>query len=244
MLKPGSALKVVIYLGEAEQSHHRAAFLLVLDFLFYRGVAGATVTRGIAGFGADRHLQAASLIEASDNLPIKIEFIESEARVQELLPKLRELVGHGMIAAQPVEVLQAPQAHTPAPAPEPLAFRELRGKAKLMRIYVSESDQWHGQPLHEAIVQSLRAHDMAGATVYRGILGYGASGRMHQERRLPWSHDCPLMLSVVDDEAKIRAYLPVIEEMVAEGLLVLSDVEVIKYTHRTEPAGAPKGEQA
>jgi PII-like signaling protein len=105
----------------------------------------------------------------------------------------------------------------------------------MVRIYIGEEDQWHGKPLYQAIVESLRSHDIAGATVYRGILGYGAHRRFHSQRKLAMSRDAPIMISVVDAEDKIRGYLPVLDDMVQEGLVVLSDVDVIKYTHRLNP---------
>jgi PII-like signaling protein len=126
------------------------------------------------------------------------------------------------------------KAQASEPVTPPVA---LRGRAKLMRIYIGEDDRWHGKPLYEAIVESLRSHDIAGATVYRGIYGYGAHRRFHREKKLAMSRDLPIMLSVVDEEARIRSYLPVLEEMVQEGLVVLSDVDVIKYTHRVHAAG-------
>jgi PII-like signaling protein len=86
--------------------------------------------------------------------------------------------------------------------------------------------------LHEALVQAMRANDLAGVTVYRGILGYGAHRRVHKESPLHLSQDRSIMLSVVDSEEKLRAFLPVVEEMVVEGLVVLSEVDVIKYSHR------------
>jgi len=116
-----------------------------------------------------------------------------------------------------------------------LPHATLTGKAKLVRIFIGESDRWRGKPLYEAIVESLRTNDIAGVTVYRGISGYGAHRRFHKEKRMSLSSDLPIILSVVDEEAKIRAYLPVLEQMVDEGLVVLSDVDVIKYTHRLEP---------
>jgi PII-like signaling protein len=110
--------------------------------------------------------------------------------------------------------------------------------AKMLRIYIGQDDQWEGKPLYEAIVLKLRQMDVAGATVYRGLMGYGAQQRMHKSGFLGLSRDLPVMITVVDLEDKIRAVLPVLDEMVAEGLLVLSDVEVIKYAH-SHP-GAPE----
>jgi PII-like signaling protein len=106
-----------------------------------------------------------------------------------------------------------------------------QSKAKMLRIYIGQDDQWESKPLYESIVMKLRQIDVAGATVYKGVMGYGAQQRMHKSGFLGLSHDLPIMITVVDKEDKIRAVLPVLDEMVSEGLLVLSDVEVIKYAH-------------
>ena len=106
--------------------------------------------------------------------------------------------------------------------------------AKMIRIYFGEDDQWHGAPLYEAIVKEAQRHDLAGATVYRGIEGYGASTRIHR-RHLMSSSDLPIMTCIVDEAAKIDAFMPTLEQMVYEGLIAISEVEVIRYTHREAP---------
>jgi PII-like signaling protein len=107
----------------------------------------------------------------------------------------------------------------------------VRGPAKMLRIYVGQDDQWEGKPLYEQIVARIKTADLAGATVYRGAMGYGAHQRMHSRGRLGLSRDLPIMITVVDNEDRIREVLPMLDEMVTEGLVVLSDVEVIKYQH-------------
>ena len=109
---------------------------------------------------------------------------------------------------------------------------KLEGKAKLLRIHFGENDHWHGKPLYRAIVEKCKELDIAGATVYRGILGYGAHRRFHRDKPFHLSHDASMMISVVDTEEKIRSFLPILEQMVQEGLIVLSDVDVVKYSHR------------
>lgn len=107
----------------------------------------------------------------------------------------------------------------------------IESQAKMLRIYVGQDDRWEGKPLYEEIVGRLMKADMAGATVYKGAMGYGAHQRMHPSGRLGLSHDLPIMITVVDSEDKVRQILPLLDEMVTEGLVVLSDVEVIKYQH-------------
>ena len=81
---------------------------------------------------------------------------------------------------------------------------KIEGKAKMMRIYIGEADRWKDKPLYNALVEAMRANDIAGVTVYRGILGYGAHRRMHKDKALHLSHDCSIMLSAVDTEEKLR----------------------------------------
>jgi PII-like signaling protein len=240
-MQPGPAKKVEIYVSENQQYHHEPAARAILDFLFYHGVAGATMTHGAGGFGADHHMRAAEVLTLSGGLPVKIEFIETAAKAEELLPKLADMAGHGLIEVHDTTVYKAAVARN-APRPAAPAHIRLEGTAKLMRIYIGENDRWRDRPLSEALVESLRAHDIAGVTVYRGILGYGAAGRLHRERVL--SHDRPVMLSVVDGEDKLRAILPLLDEMMTSGLIALSDVEVIKYSHRpAAPAADGKAAQ-
>jgi PII-like signaling protein len=233
MLTAGPAKKVMIYVGEDHKYHGQSVYSAILDFLFYRGVSGANVVRGLAGFGADHHMHTARIETLTGNLPIKIEFIETPEKVEELLPKLRELAGTGLIEIQ--DTMIAKPAETEASrkaaskeAPWPL---KREGKAKLMRIFIGENDKWHGKPLYQALVESMRANDIAGVTVYQGILGYGANRRIHRDTALHLSHDRPIMLSAVDTEEKLRAYSPILDEMVQQGLVVLSDVDIVKYTH-------------
>ena len=231
MLDAGKAVKVSIYLSEGSARHGVSTYATVLDFLFFRGVSGATVLKGIAGFGADHHIHTTSSVEIAERLPLKIEFIESEEKVNELLPKLEELVGSGMIELQETRVAKPAQVSERKTA-QPAEHVRIEGKARMMQIYIGESDKWDGKPLPEALVRAMRANDLAGATVIRGIMGFGAHGRIHKRGPFYLSHDATLTITVVDTEEKLRAFLPVVDRMVQEGMVVLSDVEIIKYTHR------------
>src|SRR5947209_20352085 len=106
MLKPGPAKKITVYVGEDVHHHGEPLYLAVLNYLFYHGVSGCTVTKGVAGFGADHHLHTARILEVSENLPIKIEFIEQPATLDTLLPKLLEMVGEGLIEIQDTTILK------------------------------------------------------------------------------------------------------------------------------------------
>jgi PII-like signaling protein len=109
---------------------------------------------------------------------------------------------------------------------------KLEGKARMLRIHFGEDDKWHNKPLYQAIVEKCRELDIAGATVFRGIEGYGASTLIHRPHLLSFSSDAPIMVSVIDTEDKIRELIPTLDQMVDEGLIAISDVEVIKYVHQ------------
>ncbi len=108
----------------------------------------------------------------------------------------------------------------------------LQGPAKRLTILVGETDQWHHKPLYTEIVHRAHAAGMAGATVLRGIEGYGASQHVHTTRILSLSEDLPVAVVVIDDAERISAFLPQLDELISEGLVVLDDVEVIAYRGR------------
>lgn len=106
---------------------------------------------------------------------------------------------------------------------------KIEGDAKRVRVYIGESDQWHGKPLFAAIVERCRAEGFAGATVLRGIEGFGAHSRIHTARILRLSEDLPIVVEIVDRPDRIERLLPMLDEMVREGLITIEDVHVLKY---------------
>jgi uncharacterized protein len=106
---------------------------------------------------------------------------------------------------------------------------KLTGEALLLRIFIGESDKCHGRPLYEAIVLKARELHLAGATVLRGPMGFGAHSRLHTTKVLRLSEDLPIIIEIVDAREKIDTLLPFIDEMVQEGLVTLERVQVIQY---------------
>ena len=102
-------------------------------------------------------------------------------------------------------------------------------QSKLLRIFIGESDRWHHQPLYEAIVLKARELGLAGATVLRGPMGFGANSRLHTAKILRLSMDLPMVIEIVDTDEKLQLLLPHLEEMVLEGLVTLEEVQVLKY---------------
>ena len=105
----------------------------------------------------------------------------------------------------------------------------------LLRIFLGESDKWHGRPLYEAIVLKARELHLAGATVLRGPMGFGANSRLHTAKILRLSEDLPIVIEIVDSEEKINELLSHVDDMVQEGLVTLERVKVIKYRASDTP---------
>jgi len=102
-------------------------------------------------------------------------------------------------------------------------------EGKLLRIFIGERDKWHGAPLYEAIVNAARKEKLAGATVLKGCMGFGCKSHMHTSKLERLSEDLPMVIEIVDNEEKIMGFLPHLDEMVAEGLIILEKVSVVMY---------------
>ncbi|MBZ5702996.1 MAG: DUF190 domain-containing protein [Acidobacteriia bacterium] len=110
-----------------------------------------------------------------------------------------------------------------------MPHEKFQGERTLMRIHIGESDKWHGQPLHQAIVEMLRKEGFSGATVLRGVAGYGGSSVYHTDKILRLSQDLPIIVEIVESQERIEAILPRLDEMVEGGLITLEKVRVILY---------------
>jgi PII-like signaling protein len=226
MLKRGPAKKVTIYINEDAQHHATALHDAIMTFLLNHGVSGATSTRAYAGFGASQMLHTPKIEVLSQHLPLRIEFIDTPEKVDEVLPALYDMVSDGVIEVQDTYVLKAARR---SPKPEQkLPHQKKQGAARMLRVFLGEADRWHGEPLYDAIVRKLRMLEIAGATVYRGILGYGAKGHEHRRSFFHPVRDLPVMISVIDEPRKIEEAAEAIETMLEDGLIVISDVEMVR----------------
>lgn len=226
MLTKGPAKKVTIYINEESQHHMMALHDSIMNFLMHKGIGGATATRAFSGFGSHQMLHTLQAEVVTQHLPIRIEFVESAEKVEEVLPSLYEMVSDGLIEVQDTQVIKNARK---MPRPEPrLPHKRQEGPAKLLRVFIGEADKWHGAPLYDAIVQKLRMMDVAGATVIRGILGYGAKGHAHKKSFFHVSADMPIIVSVIDTPEKIAAAAEAIEGMVEDSLIVVSDAGIVR----------------
>jgi PII-like signaling protein len=234
MLSKGVAKKVTIYLNEDTQHHLSPLYESILNYLMHKGVSGATATRAFAGFGAHNVLHTPKMEALAEHLPIRVEFIDSAEKVDEVLPTLYDMVTDGLIEVQETNIVKAAMKGKPQPERKPARAREA-AKAKLMQIFFGEADRWHDEPLYDAIVKQLRMMEIAGATVYRGIDGYGAKGHSHKKSFFHISRDLPVMISVIESEEKLHQAAAAVEEMLEDGLIVISDVDIVRLVHANLP---------
>lgn len=233
MLKRGPAKKVTIYINEDAQHHAAPLHDAILTFLLNRGVSGATSMRACAGFGSSHMLHTPKIEVLAQHLPLRIEFIESPEKVEEVLPTLHEMVADGLIEVQDTFVVKAARR---GPKPEPkLPHQKKQGPAKLLRVFLGEADHWHGEPLYDAIVKKLRMLEIAGATVFRGLEGYGETAALHRHHLA--RADEPILIAVVDTAEAIERLIAEIEPMIDTGLIAVSPVEVIRVQKRTDAGG-------
>jgi hypothetical protein len=114
-------------------------------------------------------------------------------------------------------------------------MRVLDGEQVLARIFIGESDKWHHQPLSVALLERLRKEGFAGATVFHGVAGFGARSILHTSHLLRLSEDLPVVIEVVDSQDHVERLIPILDEMVEEGLVTLEKARVIKYAPGKRP---------
>ncbi len=223
------------------------------------GLSGATVFRGILGTDITGRLLERSSWSLVEHVPVIVEFVDNPRTIGRFLSVVGEVVLEGMATLERGHVLlyrqnrvaadkaamrlEVPGPITPfstLPSPEEFPVMKLSEEGKLLRIFIGESDLWQGQPLYRAIVLKARELGLAGATVLRGPMGFGANSRVHTTKVLELSTDMPIVIEIVDVGNKIESLLPFLEESVAEGMITIEDVRVLRYTAaegKTRPSG-------
>ena len=238
MMPRGAAKKVTIYLNQDTRTHMEPLWSAILSFLRHKHVSGATLFRADAGFGSHERFHNPQSEYIAEHNGVRIEFVDTPERVEEVLPTLYEMVSDGLITVQDLTVVKSASkdAKTQPGAPDSQK-KIVNTAAKLVRIYLGESDKRDDERLYEAIVKKLRMMDCSGATVYRGILGYGAKGHTHKSGRFHLSHDLPIMISVVERLEKVDDLVRVVAEMMQDGIIVTSDVELHQIVHELSTSG-------
>src|SRR5271169_3865162 len=145
MLTKGPAKKVTIFINEDTQHHMTALHDSIMTFLLHKGVSGATATRAYSGFGSHQMLHTPKIEVMAQHLPIRIEFVETPEKVDEVLPTLYEMVSDGLNEVQDTTVVKL--ARKFAKSEPKLPHERKQGSAKLLRVYLGEADKWHDAPL-------------------------------------------------------------------------------------------------
>jgi PII-like signaling protein len=238
MLEPGPARRLIVTVNETDRWHGRAVYNALLELFRHKGLAGATVSRGVAGFTGRGAIQTIDILDLSASLPVRIEVVDKAEAIDRVLPDVYDMVERGLVEIQETHVVKFTTGETPIPETKREELMRLVGKAKMLRIHIGADDKWEGAPLYEAIVKRARQLDIAGATVYRGVMGYGAHKRLHKHKSFALSQDDPMMVAVVDTEEKVDKLLAAVDGMVTGGCLIaISDVTVVKYVEHVDREG-------
>ena len=233
-----------VFIGEADRAAGHALYRTIIDLALKAGLAGATALHGPLSFGHSRYVNNEFNVDAPGNLPIVIEIIDVEAKVEAFLPQLDQLIGSGLITLEKVrmarlgrqtsgasEFLLGREAPSIAEADqireEP--HMEVPHEALLLRIFTSCADRYGVEkPLYLAIVMKAREMHLAGATVLKGPIGFGLAARMHKGNLFE-KDDRPVVIEICDSEEKIKAFLPVLDEIMESGLVTIEKARVIQY---------------
>jgi hypothetical protein len=218
----------------------------IVETAHREGLQGATVLKGFFGLRPEGSVLDEHTWSISQELPMIVEVVDTAPRVEALLAEVEPVFREGVITLERAHVLVY-RAGTRESSP-PLTGRHVLAAATsraesgvrtmnvpdhgvLLRIFIGESDKEPGRdrPLYEAIVRRAREAHLAGATVLRGPMGFGRHSRVHTAKLLELSTDLPIVIEIVDSEEKVDAFLPVVDELVTEGLVTLEAVRILRY---------------
>ena len=226
-----------------------ALYEWIVEQAHAEGLQGATVLEGFYGLKADGAIVEPHNWALTQEQPVVVEVVDERARIEVLLARVEPVFQAGIITLERAHVL----LYRPGPgrpggaltardiiatshesAAPGVRTMTLPDTGVLLRIFIGESDRepGRGRPLYEAIVRRAREAHLAGATVLRGPMGFGRHSRMHSAKLLELSIDLPILIEIVDAEEKINAFLPVVDELVTEGLVTLEAVRIIRYASR------------
>ena len=219
------------------------------------GMAGATVLRGIFGLDVTGKLLETGAWSLVDHVPVVVEIVDGARAVGRFLPAVKEVVAEGLATLERAHVLlyrqnraaadkarmrlDAPGPVAPLstlPSPEEFPVMKESEAGQLLRVFIGESDLWEGRPLYQAVVHKARELGLAGTTVLRGPMGFGANSRLHTNKLLELSSDLPIIVEIVDGADKVQSLLPFLDGAVGEGLVTIEEVRVFRYGRGAKPA--------
>jgi uncharacterized protein len=225
-----------IWVDSAKRSHGQPIYERLVLEAHAAGCAGATVLRGVTGFGASGRELRASPFHLVERVPTIVEIVDETSRIDPFLSRVAPLLEDLLVTRERAHVVRYRHRDGEAAAPATASSKGVpvleTGDGVLLRVFVGDSDRWKGQPLHDAIVHRARELGISGATVLKGPMGFGAHSRIHTAKVLQLSQDLPVVIEIVDRDDRIRTLLAALDEMVVEGLVTLENVRVVKVAQR------------
>jgi PII-like signaling protein len=253
----GEARLLRVFSQANETCHGVPLYRAVVEAARRGGLAGASVFPVEIGYGVHRRVHDIASEYSSFEIPIVVEIVDAAERVAALSSELETMVGEGLVVISPAQVLRYTHAAEPGQpagresvvdptsptrrirAEEGPSLMKIEGDAKRLTVYIGSADTWDGHNLAVAIVEACRKMGIAGATVSRGVMGFGKHSVIHKAHLLGLSDDLPEKIEMVDRPEAIERLLPLLDEMVGGGLIVVEDVHVVRYSH--DPKGTRPG---
>jgi PII-like signaling protein len=249
---PPDAVLLRLYLNASHRWQGKPLYRAVVEAARALPVAGASVFLVDLSYGSHRRLRDAKSEYIFVDIPVVIEVVDASDRIDALVAELNTKVGDGLTTAEAVRVIRYTH-HENGPGPAHVESSQtvgtttdhqsagehpmpIEGVAQRLTVYIGSSDTWHGHNLAMAIVERCRKTGLAGATASLGVMGFGKHSRMHRARLFGLSEDLPEKIEIVDRPDRIAQILPILEEMVDGGLIVLQDVRVVRYAGHSTSA--------
>jgi PII-like signaling protein len=245
-----------VYLRNTDKFGWSSAADSLVERAKSKGLAGATLLRGIYGLDIAGDVLESGRWSFVEHVPEIVEFIDHPQKIGVFLTDVAEIVAEGLATLERAHVLvyrqnritattvamrsDLPGPVTPLstlPSPEEYPAMKMSEEGQLLRVFCGESDTWNGQPLYRAIVIKAKELGLAGATVLRGPMGFGANSRVHTAKLLDLSTDLPIVIELVDSADKVQSLLPFLDEVVLEGLITIEAVRVLRYRSAEKPKG-------
>jgi PII-like signaling protein len=251
---PREASLLRLYCNASEKWHGIPLYHAVVKVARRCGLAGISVFPVELGYGAHRQIHDLASEYSSFDIPIVVEVVEAADRISALVDELGTMMGEGLMAVSPVHVFRyrhgterddagPPNSSMGLPSHSDRVSGEedtnpmkIEGEGRRVTVYVGSADTWNGRNLAVAIVEKIRAMGLAGATVSRGVMGFGKHSVIHKAHLLGLSDDLPEKIEVVDRPEEIERLLPVLDAMIGGGLITIEDVHIVRYLH--EPRAA------
>jgi len=239
-----------VYLRNTDKHGWSSASDVVVERAKKKGLAGATVLHGILGLDGAGELLESGRWSVVEHVPVIVEVVDDSRDIGLFLADIEEIVPECLVTLERAHVLVYRQNRAAAeraamrleipgsivplstlPSPEEFPVMKMSEEGQLLRVFCGESDTWEGQPLYRAVVLKAKELGLAGATVLRGPMGFGANSRVHTAKLLDLSTDLPVVIELVDSAEKIKSLLPYLDEAVSEGLITIEAVKVLRYRH-------------